>query len=91
MTVEIKSKEQEAQKQFILRLFPEIVDLKAVSSEDWQEEFGTLIKNYIKNLKSSQNKHSPPASPQPSQDVAKLQNEIQRYKKTIDDTVSGSN
>lgn len=88
MLSEIKSREQEAQKQFMLRLFPEIDGLRSVSSENWQEEFGTLIRNYIDSLQRNQSKPSPPSSPQNTQDIVKLQAQNQYYKNIIDETVS---
>lgn len=88
MASKIQSKEQEAQKQFVLRLFPEIEDLKSVPSEHWQEQVYSLIRNYIISLQTSQNQLKPPTSPQKAVDVSKLQAQIQYYKNIIDETVS---
>lgn len=67
------AKEENAQKQLLLRLFPEVEELKSVSTEDWQEEYSKIIKNYINSLQNP---------------VAKLQAQIQHYKNTINETVS---
>lgn len=83
LTQEIITKEQDSQKQFIQRLFPEIDGLKTVTSDDWQTEFGKLIRNYISNFQNQQRQ-----SPQKTQDVTKLHAQIQHYKNIIDDTVS---
>lgn len=75
------------------RLFPEIEDLKAVNSDDWQDKYAQLINNYVSKLKERQKQNSSPASsptssPQKSSEVAKLQSQLLHYKNIIDDTVS---
>ncbi|KAJ8944172.1 hypothetical protein NQ314_009534 [Rhamnusium bicolor] len=72
LTSDIRAKEQDSQKEFIQRLFPEIEGLQAVSSEEWQTEFGKLIKIYVSNLKTQQKNRS--------QDVSKLEVQLQHYK-----------
>ncbi|KAJ8942327.1 hypothetical protein NQ318_005319 [Aromia moschata] len=84
LTSEIRAKEQDSQKQFIQRLFPDIGALKAVSSEDWQTEFGKLIGSYVTDLKKQQKAPAPP--PEKSKDVSELQAQLRHYKNIIDDT-----
>ncbi|XP_018576892.1 ribosome-binding protein 1 isoform X3 [Anoplophora glabripennis] len=85
---EIRVKEQDSQKEFIQRLFPEIEDLQVATAEDWQAEFGKLIRNYVSDLKKQQTR---PRSPENSQNTAKLQAQLQHYKDIIDDTAGTLN
>ncbi|KAG5890213.1 hypothetical protein JTB14_028755 [Gonioctena quinquepunctata] len=85
LTEEIITKEQDSQKQFIQRLFPDIEGLSTVTTEDWHAECGKFIQNYVNNLKIQQNQ-TPPSSPQKSQEIAKLETQLQHYKNIIDDT-----
>ncbi|XP_072388593.1 uncharacterized protein alt isoform X7 [Diabrotica undecimpunctata] len=82
LTSEIISKEQESQKQFMQRLFPDIEALKTLNAGDWQDQCTKLIEKYVRSLKEEQ-QHS---SPQKSSEVIKLQAQIEHYKNTIDDT-----
>lgn len=59
-------------------------------ADNWQTEFESFIRNYINNLQNSQRKETPtpPSSPEHSENVTKLQAQIQRYKEIIDETVN---
>ncbi|CAH1127677.1 unnamed protein product [Ceutorhynchus assimilis] len=77
ITSEIKSREQNAQKEFIQRLFPEIDSLKTVSSTDWQNKYEQAIREHISQLQKTVSETS---------ETAKLQKEVQVYKKVLDET-----
>lgn len=84
LSKDIRQKEQDSQKQFIQRLFPEIVALKsAASNEDWQQEFGRLIENYLENLKKK-----PSPKKESVSDDSSLRLQVVKYKNIIDETVS---
>ncbi|XP_049819728.1 calponin homology domain-containing protein DDB_G0272472 isoform X3 [Aethina tumida] len=84
LSKDIRQKEQDSQKQFIQRLFPEIVALKsAASNEDWQQEFGRLIENYLENLKKK-----PSPKKESVSDDSSLRLQVVKYKNIIDETES---
>ncbi|CAG9860393.1 unnamed protein product [Phyllotreta striolata] len=89
---ELLSKQQESQKQFLQRLFPEIEELKSAKGADWQEKYAALISDFINSIRE-ENKQisvtpvsSPPSTPQKSSEIAKLQSQLLHYKNIIDDT-----
>uniref|UniRef100_A0A6P7G1Z9 Ribosome-binding protein 1 isoform X2 n=1 Tax=Diabrotica virgifera virgifera TaxID=50390 RepID=A0A6P7G1Z9_DIAVI len=86
LSSEIISKEQDSQKQFMQRLFPDIEALKTLNSSDWQDQCAKLIEKYVRSLKEEQQHSSQHSSPQKSSEVIKLQAQIEHYKNTIDDT-----
>ncbi|CAG9834958.1 unnamed protein product [Diabrotica balteata] len=86
LSSEIISKEQESQKQFMQRLFPDIEALKTLNAGDWQDQCAKLIEKYVRSLKEEQQHSSQHSSPQKSSEVIKLQAQIEHYKNTIDDT-----
>lgn len=71
-----------------MRLFPEIDELKYVSADGWQEEYASIIKNYVIDLQNSRNEQVNPPSPTYTEEVAKLEAQVKHYKTIIDDTVS---
>ncbi|XP_023017045.2 SMC superfamily domain-containing protein aluminum tubes isoform X2 [Leptinotarsa decemlineata] len=81
---EIITREQNSQKLFIQRLFPDIDDLHAVTADDWQAECGKLIQSYINNLKNRQSQTQPP--PSQNIEVVELQAQLQHYKSILDET-----
>ncbi|KAF7267552.1 hypothetical protein GWI33_019221 [Rhynchophorus ferrugineus] len=83
LTCEIKLKEEDAQKQFLQRLFPTLEDLKAVSAQTWQQEYERVITDYLKEL---QDKPAVTISCQDqNEEVARLKAQILHYKSVIDD------
>ncbi|XP_056636447.1 kinectin-like isoform X9 [Diorhabda sublineata] len=84
LSADIINKEQESRKQFMERLFPDIEEIKNIDAKNLEHSCEKLIREYIKALKENQKDKSS----EKSADVAKLQSQIQHYKKTIDDTES---
>ncbi|XP_057655089.1 kinectin-like isoform X6 [Diorhabda carinulata] len=84
LSADIINKEQESRKQFMERLFPDIEEIKNIDAKNLEHSCEKLIREYIKSLKENQKDKSS----EKSADVAKLQSQIQHYKKTIDDTES---
>lgn len=78
--------EQVNNRNFIQRLFPELMEqLSNVSQEQWQVEFEKIIQGHIDGL---QQKQQQVKSNEQSGEVAKLQAQILNYKTIIDDTVN---
>lgn len=74
---QILTKEQNAHKQFLQRLFPDVEVTETESFHQWQNDFEKAVRAHF-------------ASSQPDNavDVAKLHSEVQHYKQIIDETVN---
>ncbi|XP_066142361.1 ribosome-binding protein 1 isoform X2 [Euwallacea fornicatus] len=78
------NQEQDGQKEFIQRLFPEIESLKELSSRgDWQEEYERAIRGHLLQLEQKPSADVPDLS---GKSVVMLHNEVQHYKQIIDET-----
>ncbi|KAL1512473.1 hypothetical protein ABEB36_002058 [Hypothenemus hampei] len=81
---DLKAKEQNAQKEFLQRLFPELSSLQSLATkENWLNEYELAIRDHITQLQSN------PATLETSEkspELIKLQNEVLKYQKIIDET-----
>lgn len=77
-----KLEEQQVNRRFIQRLFPEVQALGDISQNQWLVEVEKLIQNHLKKKENV-----PAAKTEANADVAKLQAQIASYKTIIDDTV----
>ncbi|CAH0551245.1 unnamed protein product [Brassicogethes aeneus] len=81
LTKEIRLKEQDSQKQFIQRLFPEIEELKSISAkENWQSEFEKLITKHLESIKTVKETTKDATE----ENLLKMQ--VANYKSIIDET-----
>lgn len=76
----IRSEEQDSQKKFIQRLFPDIPIPSNLQHEDFVTYVEEAIQKYVSNLEKSKSENQ-------TEVVTKLQAQIQHYKTIIDDTV----
>ncbi|XP_060523258.1 ribosome-binding protein 1-like isoform X2 [Cylas formicarius] len=83
-TADVDKISTEAHREFILEMFPDIEDLRRVTSSDWRTEFERIIKMQLSRP------HKEPATSlenvNDSRRITTLQAENQHYQKLIDDT-----
>lgn len=78
-------KEENAQKQFLQRLFPSLEDLKVVSAQAWQQEYERIITRYLKGLQNKSAVNT--SSPDQIEEITRLKAEVLHYKSILDETV----
>lgn len=75
-----QKQEQEMNRKFLQRLFPDIKVSDSLPQEQWVVQIEKSIDKHVKNL-------AQPKLPEPNLEVPKLKAEIERYKGAIDESV----
>ena len=74
--------EQDIEREFIQRLFPELKDEEINNPELFKTKGETFIRNYLSNLRQESSKSDD------DQDAQQLKVQLQHYENVIDSTVS---